>query len=110
MNNFKLNAELIDLCTSTWENIKVDKMEQLICPQELIKITEVSTKLHNETSLMAQQIQNLPAMQQTWVQSLTQEGPLEEEMTAHSSISCLRNPMDRGAWHATVHEVTKSQT
>ena len=24
--------------------------------------------------------------------------------------SCLRNPMDRGAWWATVHEVTKSQT
>ena len=39
MNNFKLIAELIDLCTSTWENIKVDKMGQLICPQELIKIT-----------------------------------------------------------------------
>ena len=24
--------------------------------------------------------------------------------------SCLENPMDRGAWRATVHEVTKSQT
>ena len=24
--------------------------------------------------------------------------------------SCLENPMDRGAWHATVHRVTKSQT
>ena len=24
--------------------------------------------------------------------------------------SCLENPMDRGAWQATVHEVTKSQT
>ena len=24
--------------------------------------------------------------------------------------SCLENPMDRGAWWATVHEVTKSQT
>ena len=24
--------------------------------------------------------------------------------------SCLGNPMDRGAWHATVHGVTKSQT
>ena len=24
--------------------------------------------------------------------------------------SCLANPMDRGAWQATVHEVTKSQT
>ena len=24
--------------------------------------------------------------------------------------SCLENPIDRGAWHATVHGVTKSQT
>ena len=24
--------------------------------------------------------------------------------------SCLGNPMDRGAWQATVHEITKSQT
>ena len=24
--------------------------------------------------------------------------------------SCLENPMDRGAWRATVHKVTKSQT
>ena len=24
--------------------------------------------------------------------------------------SCLKNPMDRGAWRATVHEVTKSWT
>ena len=92
MNNFKLNAELIDLCTSTWENIKVDKMEQLICPQELIKITEVSTKLHNETSLMAQQIKNLPAMQQTWVQSLGREDLLEKEMATHSSVLVWKIP------------------
>ena len=24
--------------------------------------------------------------------------------------SCLENPMDRGAWHATVYRITKSQT
>ena len=24
--------------------------------------------------------------------------------------ACLENPMDRGAWQATVHRVTKSQT
>ena len=32
---------------------------------------------------------------------------LEKEMAIHS---CLENPMDRGAWWATVHGVTKSQT
>ena len=31
-------------------------------------------------------------------------------MAIHSSYSCLENPMDRGAWWATVHGVVKSQT
>ena len=38
------------------------------------------------------------------------EGPLEEEMATHSSIFCLENPMDRGAWQATVHGAAKSRT
>ena len=35
---------------------------------------------------------------------------LEEGRTTHSSILAWGIPMDRGAWWATVHEVTKSQT
>ena len=35
---------------------------------------------------MAQRVKNLPAMQETWVQSLGQEDPLEEGMATHSSI------------------------
>ena len=35
---------------------------------------------------MAQMVKNLPAMQETWVQSLRQEDPLEKEMATHSSI------------------------
>ena len=35
---------------------------------------------------MAQRVKRLPAMQETWVRSLGQEDPLEEEMAAHSSI------------------------
>ena len=38
------------------------------------------------------------------------EDPLEEDMATHSSIVAWRIPMDRGAWRATVHEVTKSWT
>ena len=34
---------------------------------------------------------------------------LEKEMATHSSILCLKNPMDRGARQATVHGVAKSQ-
>ena len=39
-----------------------------------------------------------------------QEDPLEEGTAAHSSILAWRIPMDKGAWWATVHGVTKSQT
>ena len=38
------------------------------------------------------------------------EDPLEEGMAIHSSILAWRIPMDRGAWWATVHGVTKRQT
>ena len=31
-------------------------------------------------------------------------------MAIHSSILALENPMDRGAWRAIVHGVTKSRT
>ena len=31
-------------------------------------------------------VKNLPAMQETWVQSLGREDPLEKEMATHSSI------------------------
>ena len=37
-------------------------------------------------------IKNLPAMWETWVQSLSWEDPLEEGMAAHSSILAWRIP------------------
>ena len=49
-------------------------------------------------------------MQETQVWSLGQEDPLEEEMATHSSILAGKTPMDRGAWWAMVHGVTKSWT
>ena len=49
-------------------------------------------------------------MQETWVQSLGWEDPLEEGMATHSSVFAWRIPMDRGAWQATVHGVAKSRT
>ena len=41
---------------------------------------------------VAQLIKNLPAMQETWVQSLGWEDPLEKEMATHSSILAWRIP------------------
>ena len=60
--------------------------------------------------LMAQMVKNSHAMQETWVQSLSWEDPMEEGMATHSSILAWRIPMDRGSWQATVHGVTKSRT
>ena len=37
-------------------------------------------------------VKNLPAVQDTRVQSLGQEDPLEKEMATHSSIPALENP------------------
>ena len=41
---------------------------------------------------MAHMVRNLPAMQETWVQSLGWEDPLEKEMATHCSILALRIP------------------
>ena len=51
---------------------------------------------------MAQTVKNLPAMQETWVQSLGQGDPLEKGMATHSSILAWRIHGQR-SWWATVH-------
>ena len=43
-------------------------------------------------------VKRLPAVQETRVQSLGREDPLEEEMATHSSILAWKIPMDREAW------------
>ena len=48
--------------------------------------------------------------EETWVQSLGWEDPLEESMATHTSILAWRILMDSGAWRATVHGVAKSRT
>ena len=56
---------------------------------------------------MAQRVKCLPAMRETWVQTLGQEDPLEKEVATHSSTLgkycstvavLLENPMDGEAW------------
>ena len=48
-------------------------------------------------------------MQETWVQPLDWEDPLEKGVATHSTILSWRIP-DRGDWQAIVHGVAKSQT
>ena len=59
---------------------------------------------------MAQTVKNPVSMWVTLVQTLGWEDPLEESRASHSSILAWRIPMDRGAWQATVHGVTESDT
>ena len=58
-------------------------------------------------------VKTLSAIQELWktqVWSLGREDPLGGEHGNPLQYSCLENPMDRGAWWATVHGVTKSRT
>ena len=48
--------------------------------------------IHIGASLVAQMVKNLPAMWETWVQSLSWEDPLKKGMTTHSSILAWRIP------------------
>ena len=56
-------------------------------------------------SLVAQTVTNLPAMQETWVLI-----PGVGKCPRGGQYSCLENSMDRRAWRATVHGITKSRT
>ena len=58
--------------------------------------------------MMTQMVKNLPTIWETLVRSLGWEDPLEMGMATHSSILAWKNPLERGAWWATVHGVAKS--
>ena len=53
---------------------------------------------------------NLPAMQETQVQSLGWKDPLEKGNGYPLQYSFLENSVDRGVWGTTVHGGAKSQT
>ena len=55
-------------------------------------------------------IKNPPAMQETWIQSLGQEDPLEKEMATHFSILAWEIPWTEEPGWATVQEASKSRT
>ena len=61
------------------------------------------------TSLMAQAVKHLPAMRETWVQSLGWEDLLEKEMATHSSILAWKIPWTESLANYSPW-VTKSQT
>ena len=62
------------------------------------------------TSLVVQLVKNLPAMQETWVQTLGWEYPLEKRMATYASILVWETPWTEEPSRVQVHGVTKSQT
>ena len=61
-------------------------------------------------SLLAQMVKKLPVVRETQVRPWGQEDPTGEGNGYPLYYSGLEDSMDRGAWWAAVHEVTKSQT
>ena len=63
--------------------------------------------MYVRASLVAQLIKNPPAVQETWVQSLGWEDPLEKEMATHSSVLAWRIPGCR-LWGLTELDMTEA--
>ena len=55
-------------------------------------VAESRTRLSDFTHFVAQLVKNLPAMQETWVQLLGWEDPLEKKMATHSSTTAWKIP------------------
>ena len=102
----------IHLHTMEWERVRVLRGELTVLWRFLFKISEFALPCGKNrlASLVAQMVKNPPAMQETWVWSLGQEDPLEEDVATHSSILTWRIHMDRGSWWAMVHGVVESWT
>ena len=59
---------------------------KLVCSVFIYKVEIIILMLHIRDFHVVQLVKNLPAMQETRVQSLGQEDSLEEEMATHSSV------------------------
>ena len=64
----------------------------LSSPSKLTTWRSLSEIILGSSSLAAQMVKSLPALQETWVQSLGGEDPLEKEMGTHSSILAWKIP------------------
>ena len=70
-----------------------------------------STGIWGDQAAFSGGSKNLPAVQETWVRSLGQEDPLEEEMATHSSILAWRIPWTEepgGLWSIGLKRVRHS--
>ena len=73
-------------------------------------MTNIVRQNTNYNRFLAQTVKRLSTKRETRVRALGREDPLEKEMAILLQYYCLENPMDRGAWYATVYGVAKSRT
>ena len=89
------------LCLCPWTQPLMTRWQLFFLFQEFLQLS-LHSSLHLGASSVsipllrwlpiAQMVENLPVMQETQVQSLGQEDPLEKEMATHSSILAWRIP------------------
>ena len=103
------NTEIVD---SSLHVMHTQFQRIIECPLNVLNLIISDLKMNKiffGDSLVAQLVKNLSVMQETPVRFLSREDPLEEGTPNHSSILSWRIPIDRGAWQATVHDVSKRQ-
>ena len=77
-------------CLSKWRLLEVGAQRERRCAALRSSYCIAPSEL--QAFAMAQWVKNLPAMQETWIQFLGQEDPLEEEMATHFSILAWKIP------------------
>ena len=98
------------LCVSvTPPPCETQEMNEVVCPHKTLSLNLLTYSRIWGPSLMAQMVKNLPAMQETQVQSLGWEVPGEGN-SYPLQYPCLEKFMGRGVWWAIVQGVVKSQT
>ena len=106
-----MHIQTIRTVTGSNHNV-LQQMNALInyCIYSQWNIIQSSKEMSYQTKV-AQTVKRLLTMQETRVQSLGREDLLEKEMAIHpGTLAWNGNPMNRGAWQATVHGVAKSRT
>ena len=73
------------------------KKKDICCLSSAIHLTTFHFLNENGASLVAKTVKNLCAMQETWVQSLGQENPLEKKLATCSRILAWRIPWSEKA-------------
>ena len=85
-------TEVCTIIWNFWASAFSGKEVARCCVDDSESITYIKRLVWYLASLVAQSVKNLPAIQETWVQFLGQEDPLEKEMATHSSILTWRIP------------------